>query len=268
MIPKVIHYCWLSTDPIPAQLQECMNSWRKKLPDYEIKLWNTSNFDVHCCKWVEDAYNQRKWAFACDYIRVYALYKCGGVYFDSDVFVRKEIDNCLSNRFFSAIEAYPDMKEGLIAQKLIDEAGKRLSSGDIHGIQLQAAIMGAEKGHPFLKECLDFYESHSFENLGSDDSALISPVIFARIAEKYGFKYVDEEQELNEGMHLYPSCRFAPNMDLVTKDAWLVHCCAGSWRWLSNNPWKHRVQIVKEHIKNLLFKLHIRGNEFRNRTEE
>lgn len=69
-------------------------------------------------------------------------------------------------------------------------------------------------------------------------------------------------------MHLYPSVRFAPNMDLVTKDAWAVHCCAGSWRWLSNNPWKHRMQVVKEHIKNILFKLHIRGNEFRNRTGE
>ena len=73
MIPKVIHYCWLSTDPMPAQLVECINSWKKTLSDYTIKLWNTSNFDIHCCKWVEDAYNQRKWAFACDYIRVYLL---------------------------------------------------------------------------------------------------------------------------------------------------------------------------------------------------
>ena len=32
MIPKIIHYCWLSNDPIPQKLKECMETWKEKLP--------------------------------------------------------------------------------------------------------------------------------------------------------------------------------------------------------------------------------------------
>ena len=44
MIPKIIHYCWLSNDPIPAKLKKCMDSWKKQLPDYEFMLWNFDRF--------------------------------------------------------------------------------------------------------------------------------------------------------------------------------------------------------------------------------
>lgn len=267
MIPKIIHYCWLSNDPMPAQLVECINSWKKVLPDYKIKLWNTSNFDIHCCKWVEDAYAQKKWAFACDYIRVYALYHEGGVYFDSDVFVKKTIDSCLKYRFFSAVEAYQEQIDDLLSRQVVDVEGQRLKDEPVIGVQIQAAVMGAEAKHPFLKDCLDYYEHHSFIDMGGNDSEIISPVIFAKIAEKYGYRYIDKEQDLKEEMHLFPSCMFAPNMDVATSKALAIHCCAGSWRWLSNDPWKHKMQVLKEYIKNVLFRLHLRGNEFRNRIK-
>ena len=47
MIPKIIHYCWLSSDPIPADLLSCMESWKKFLPDYEFMLWNFERFLRH-----------------------------------------------------------------------------------------------------------------------------------------------------------------------------------------------------------------------------
>ena len=108
MIPKIIHYCWLSNDPMPAELKRCIKSWKKKLPDYKIKKWDTHNFDVYSIPFVAEACKMRKWAFACDYIRVYALYTEGGIYMDSDVFVRDSLDFCLVNRAFSAVECYPD----------------------------------------------------------------------------------------------------------------------------------------------------------------
>ena len=63
MISKVIHYCWLSNDPYPDKIQKCMDTWKKVLPDYEIKLWNTENFDMSKAPvYVREAFEQRKWA--------------------------------------------------------------------------------------------------------------------------------------------------------------------------------------------------------------
>ena len=74
MIPKTIHYCWLSDEPIPANIQKYIDGWRKVMPEYRIKKWDKKAFDIHSVKWVEDAYAQKKWAFCADYIRAYALF--------------------------------------------------------------------------------------------------------------------------------------------------------------------------------------------------
>lgn len=37
MIPKIIHYCWFGRGPLPELAQKCIASWKKYLPDYEIK---------------------------------------------------------------------------------------------------------------------------------------------------------------------------------------------------------------------------------------
>ena len=35
MIPKIIHYCWLSDNPIPAEYQAYINEWKEIMPDYK-----------------------------------------------------------------------------------------------------------------------------------------------------------------------------------------------------------------------------------------
>lgn len=85
MIPKVIHFCWLSCDKYPSKIRYCINSWKEKLPDYEIRLWDLSRFDIDSSVWCKEAFEMKKYAFAADYIRCYALYKEGGIYLDSDV---------------------------------------------------------------------------------------------------------------------------------------------------------------------------------------
>ena len=84
MIPKIIHYCWFGRNPKPEGVQKCIASWKKYLPDYEIREWNEENFDIHINKYCEQAYNNRKWAFVSDVARVMALYHEGGIYFDTD----------------------------------------------------------------------------------------------------------------------------------------------------------------------------------------
>ena len=79
MIPKIIHYCWFTYPPdYPPDVLRCIDSWKKFMPDYEIKLWNTSNFDLSQCPYAIEAYQERKFAFASDYVRLRVLHDWGG----------------------------------------------------------------------------------------------------------------------------------------------------------------------------------------------
>lgn len=80
MIPKIIHYCWLSDETIPEDLQKYVDGWRKKLPEYKFIKWDFSRFDIDSSVWVKEAFELKKYAFACDYIRIYAVYNYGGIY--------------------------------------------------------------------------------------------------------------------------------------------------------------------------------------------
>ena len=98
MIPKIIHYCWLSDDPVPETLQGYMKSWKEKLPDYEFILWNFNRFDKSSSIWVSQAFDNKKYAFAADYIRLYAVYNYGGIYMDMDIEVLKSFDDLLNSQ--------------------------------------------------------------------------------------------------------------------------------------------------------------------------
>lgn len=230
MIPKVIHYCWLSDEPFPKEIQECMNSWREVLPDFEIKRWSTKNFDIDKIPYVRQAYEEKKWAFASDYIRLYALYTEGGIYLDVDVYVIKRFDEYLNNGFFSAIECYPGLNDDM---------------------QIQAAVMGAEKRHQFLADCMEYYHKSNFINEDGTYNELISPVLYAKVAEKYGFEYTNKRQILRDNITLYTIDEIAPLTDYVNKHTKLVHCCAGSWRWEKLTG----IALVNYKIKNFIVKI-------------
>ena len=143
MIPKVIHYVWLSNDPFPSKIKKCMETWQTIMPDYEIKRWSTENFDISAApNYVQEAFKQRKWAFVADYIRMYALYHEGGIYLDSDVKILKPFDEFLHYNFFSSLEYHPLQIEMTGAREMIDAEGNRIKDGYVSGIQLQAAVMG------------------------------------------------------------------------------------------------------------------------------
>lgn len=200
MIPKKIHYCWLSGDPMPRKIRKCIDTWRCVMPDYELKLWDMQTFDITSVPFVEEACRKRKWAFAADYIRMYALYKEGGIYLDSDVKVTKRFDDLLDFSFMSSLEYHPTQADKDGAWDMIDADGRRIKDGFVSGIMIQAAVMGAEAGCPFLKDVLDWYDTQRFINPdGSLAIKVVSPMIYARLAEKYGFIYkdIDHKQLIN-----------------------------------------------------------------------
>ena len=108
MIPRKIHYCWFGGAPLPAQAEKCIASWRKFCPDYELIRWDESNFDLDENPYVRYCYDNKKWAFLTDYIRLAVVLRYGGVYFDTDVELLKPLDDLLQNGGFYSFET-PDM---------------------------------------------------------------------------------------------------------------------------------------------------------------
>jgi hypothetical protein len=220
MIPKKIHWCWLSGDPLPKNLQRCVDSWKRIMPDYEIILWDTKRFDIHSVKFVEEAYNARKWAFAADYIRQYALYTEGGIYLDSDVKVFRRFDDFLHHSAFSAVEYTPKVIP------LRNTANPHL------GYAIQAAVIGAEKGNEYVKKCMEYYHTADFDPRYDMYNAGIAPYVMAKVAEQYGFQYdsdINKPQFLEGNIAVYPPSVFATAYACANMKSYALHCCAGGW---------------------------------------
>ena len=149
MIPKIIHYCWLSDNPIPKDMERYMSSWKKVLPDYEWVLWNFNRFDINSSIWVKEAFDNKKYAFAADYIRLYALYTMGGIYLDMDVEVLKSYDDLLDMDYFACYE-----------------------NGEENVPEM--ATLGAEKGCWWIKLILDYYKDRNF--IKSDGTMDMKPL--------------------------------------------------------------------------------------------
>jgi len=202
-IPKIVHYCWLSNDPYPELVQRCIQSWKEKLADYELMLWDMNRFDVHSVPWVEQACSVKKWAFAADYIRLYALYNYGGIYLDSDVEVLKSFDDLLDRPYFFGKEHTPD----------------RIDSSHI----IEAATFGAEAHHPLIKKCLDYYAGKNFIMANGAFDTTVLPHIMASV--------LNQEGALRDllPMHYFSPKNTRTQMVEATDETYSVHHFNGSW---------------------------------------
>lgn len=104
---KVIHYCWFGRNPLPEISKKCIDSWKKYLPEYEIKEWNEDNFNVNIISYTAEAYKAKKYAFVSDYARFWILYNFGGLYFDTDVELIRPIDDIIEKGPFMGCELSP-----------------------------------------------------------------------------------------------------------------------------------------------------------------
>lgn len=217
MIPKIIHYCWLSSDPYPDDLQKWMQTWKEKLPDYEFILWNFNNFDKKLSLWVEQAFENKKYAFAADYIRLFAVYNCGGIYLDMDIEVLKSFDDLLDSDLILAYEN--DGKTGI-----------------------EAGCFGAEKGNPIIKECLDYYAGRSFVKEDETFDVLPLPRIMNSIISKY-------ENIPIKSCDYFTAKSFETGMIKLSEHTYTIHHFAGSW----TSPYLKKLirekKWIKENIK-------------------
>lgn len=248
MIPKIIHWCWLSGEPVPTTLQKHMKSWHQIMPEYTIKCWTIENFDIKSVPWVREAVAQKRWAYAADYIRIYALYHEGGIYLDSDVKVLRSFNQFLSYDFFTSIEVHRDFYT--LGYKELDSQKRPINqTKPITGLGLQAAIMGG-KSCNYLKDCLTWYETHHFVNPDGSLNLITMPGILALIAVKYGFRYEDKDQTLTDGemnYRIFDSSVFAGSeWQSNNKINYAIHFCQGSWR---DKSFKH---ILKNLLKKII----------------
>lgn len=228
MIPKIIHYCWFSGEKKPRSIRRCIDSWKKFMPDYEIKCWDGNSFDFNSVLFVKEAMSAKKYAFAADYVRLYALYTEGGIYLDSDVLVKKSFEPFLNNYFFCGTEAY-----------WADET--------LH-YRMEAAIMGAQIRHPFIERCMSNYHDRSF-NLERDTKDFVMPSVISKLAEEQGYQYENKKQQLGN-ITIYPTTVFTNTLyqDTSIPDSiYAIHQNAGSWIDYSNRGWLFR--FCKKHDK-------------------
>lgn len=226
MIPKIIHWCFLS-DPYPEMVEKCLQNWKKFCPDYTIKRWDMTNINFdELPRWCKVAYDNKLYAFVADYIRVKAIYEEGGVYLDSDVYC------CASDPF----KDYENDKLWIPMEKVFKPYNIKYMGCDYcHGIGANPVFFGAESGHEFLHKLLERYQEFpdDYPIIASREinKAPIAPCVWSSVLENTGFKYENVEQHLPYGIHILTNEKFNhTSFSLDTKKMKAIHFARNSWR--------------------------------------
>lgn len=207
MIPKIIHYCWFGRGEMPELAKMCIASWKKFLPEYKIKEWNEDNFDLDTYPYVREAYDNKKFAFVSDVARLYALFKEGGIYMDTDVEVLKSFDSFLHHVAFSGYET-----------------AKMISTG----------IMASEKGGRWVKDNLDYYLDKHFVKENGHFNIITNVITITNNMKSLGLKQDNTYQEFPGLITIYPKDFFSPKSQddgkiYLTENTVTIHHYAQSW---------------------------------------
>lgn len=231
MIPKKIHYCWFGGKELPDSAKKCIASWKKYCPDYEIIEWNESNYDLNKNEYVKKTYEEKKYAFLTDYVRLDVIYNNGGIYLDTDVELIKSLDDLLYS------EAYMGM----------EQAGK-VATG---------LGFGAIKNHPFIKKNKEFYEQNSFVDENGNFKKVICVEVTSKLLKEVGLVDKNELQKLNN-IAIYPTEYFCPkkigtNKITLTSNTYSIHHYDASWK--SNNKLVRKIGYYLIPIKQFIKKI-------------
>lgn len=217
MIPKKIHYCWFGRGKKPKLVKKCIESWKKYCPDYEIIEWNEDKVDVNANAYMKMCYENKKFAFLTDYLRLVIVNDYGGLYFDTDVEIVKSFDELLQYGAFFGFENndYVNTGEGF----------------------------GAEIQHPLVQQMLREYE----DLLDGQNRTVGCPILNTEALSKFHFKKDGKLQNLPYNTVIFPAEYFNPYDSPTgrlnkTENTYSIHWYSGSWI----SPWKRiRSKITK-----------------------
>lgn len=234
MIPKIIHYCWFGHGPKPELALNCIESWKKWCPDYEIVEWNEENFDVTSNQYVKEAYEAKKYAFVTDYVRLYAMYTVGGIYMDTDVMLLKSLDKYLEHEAFAGLETKTKISTGIMAS-----------------VKSQAVV-----GH-----LLKYYDDVTFVNTDGTLNLTTNVETITNMMLVKGF-IPNGQFQIIDHFAIYPQSVFSPdhrklNDPVYMENTATVHYFAGSWKSESmrkreNSIWWKAIALPGMKISKLL----------------
>ncbi|MHB8206511.1 glycosyltransferase family 32 protein [Mucilaginibacter sp.] len=201
MIPKKIHYCWFGNNPKNETILNCIESWKKILPEYQIIEWNESNSEL-ANDFSKQAFKAKKWAFLSDYVRIKALYQHGGIYLDTDMLMVKSLDDLLDQECFLGYQ----------------------NDGQVSG-----GIISSVKGNAYIKSCLDAYENMQF-----NESRLMSMAIPLILTDAY------DRFSQKQSVSIYPYNYFYPYsfedslqgknyINSIKPETYAIHLWNASW---------------------------------------
>ena len=231
MIPKKIHYCWFGKGEKSEEVYKCIESWKKFLPGYEIIEWNEENFDVYEIKYTKEAYEKKKWAFVSDYARFKILYENGGIYFDTDVELIKDLTPILNKGSYMGCEYSIDNDKILIAPGL---------------------GMAVNPKNHIYKEIIDVYNEKYF--LNKDGSFNLETVCecITNVFDRHGFKRKNIVQNICD-IYIYPTEYFCPmNYKTgeinITNKTYSIHHYTASWQ----SPFMKMKTKIKKKFNSIL----------------
>lgn len=206
-IPKVIHYCWFSGNPIPERFNRCIESWKNMCPDYEIVKWDESNYNIDKNMYTRQAYDEGKWAFVADYARLDILYNHGGFYMDTDVELLKPLDSLRKQGAFFGVEKWGNVNTG--------------------------GCCGTLKKHDMIKKMLDYRENVKFKyddgTLNLETNGVYETIPFLQA----GMRSDNSVQRVN-GATIFSSEFFHPydymsGETVITDNTFSIHHFNGGW---------------------------------------
>lgn len=228
-IPKIIHYCWLSGSEYPELVQQCIASWHSVLPDYEFVLWDMDRIKEINSIWVSSAIESKKWAFAADYIRLYALQKYGGIYLDCDVLVKKTFNDLLDRVYFICRERRNDV--------------------------LEAAVIGSQPNVEWITLCLNFYQDKLFDVSQMNRNHFLIPFVIRNSLVRHGYLLKESEDKPLLGKKVFsyfPYYYFSPKDNLSgnvhqTDKTYCIHMFDGAW---TSSYQKKYTEILERYSRN------------------
>ena len=219
-IPKIIHYCWLSNDPVPKVFRNYIDGWHKLLPDYEFIKWDFSRFEKSSSAWVSEAFENKKYAFAADFIRIFAVYNYGGIYMDMDIEVLKSFNDLIN------LPDHPYM----FARERPDKDW------------IEAGCFGAEKGNEILRKCLDYYKERHFIKSDGTFDTLPLPRVMDKVLKENHIK-----------IELYPwkfftAKSYDTGIESPDETTYAIHHFAGSWKSVEEQKMIEKAQHLRNTI--------------------
>jgi mannosyltransferase OCH1-like enzyme len=192
-IPKILHQIWLGPSKMPEEFIKWRDEWKKLHPDWKYMLHTDDTIkDIpdYLKKYIDSC---KQYSSKSNVLRLYVIFKYGGVYCDTDFEWNKNINCFLNNKF-------------IIAKQ--------------HGNLYCNAFFGSVANNEIIKFQLDLLQNYV------NQPPPWGPTLMTDAVEKY-----IENITILPTKYIYPYMWFEPYRPAKEfNEAYLVHHWSKSWK--------------------------------------